>query len=43
MEFATDIERLQQEMEAAWAQAMQEPYPDAAALLERVYYQGDRA
>lgn len=36
-------ERLQQEMEAAWAQAMKEPYPNSAALLERVYYQGDRA
>lgn len=34
---------LQQEVEAAWAQAMQDPYPDAAALLDRVYYQGDRA
>jgi pyruvate dehydrogenase E1 component alpha subunit len=34
---------LQQEVEAAWAQAMQDPYPDAEALLNRVYYQGDRA
>lgn len=34
---------LQQEVEAAWVQAMQDPYPDAAALLDRVYYQGDRA
>lgn len=34
---------LQQEMAAAWAQAMQDPYPDAAALLDRVYYQGDQA
>lgn len=34
---------LQQEVEAAWAQAMQDPYPGAAALLDRVYYQGDRA
>jgi pyruvate dehydrogenase E1 component alpha subunit len=33
---------LKQEVEAAWAQAMQDPYPDAAALLDRVYYQGDR-
>jgi pyruvate dehydrogenase E1 component alpha subunit len=34
---------LQQEVAAAWAQAMQDPYPDAAALLDRVYYQGDQA
>jgi len=35
--------KLQQEVEAAWAQAMRDPYPDAAALLDRVYYQGDQA
>lgn len=35
--------RLQKEIEAAWAQAIQAPYPDEAALLERVYYRGDLA
>jgi TPP-dependent pyruvate/acetoin dehydrogenase alpha subunit len=34
---------LQQEVEAAWAHALQDPYPDVAALLDRVYYQGDQA
>jgi len=31
---------LQQEVDAAWAQAMQAPYPASAALLDRVYFQG---
>ncbi len=34
--------RLQKEIEVAWAKAMQDPYPESAALLERVYfYNGD--
>ena len=33
--------RLSQEIEVAWSQAMQDPYPDEDALLGRVYYQGD--
>lgn len=31
---------LQKEVDIAWARATQAPYPDAATLLERVYYQG---
>lgn len=33
--------QLSQEIELAWSQAMQDPYPDEDALLGRVYYQGD--
>lgn len=34
---------LQQEVDEAWAQALQDPYPSQAALLDRVYAKGGRA
>lgn len=34
---------LQQEVDAAWAQAMQAPFPASVSLLDRVYYQGVQA
>ncbi len=33
---------LQEEIDAAWAQALQDPYPTADALLDRVYAKGER-
>jgi pyruvate dehydrogenase E1 component alpha subunit len=34
---------LRRHIEAAWAQAMQDPYPPASALLDRVYAPGTAA
>jgi pyruvate dehydrogenase E1 component alpha subunit len=31
------------QVDAAWMQAMQDPYPDVASLLGRVYFEGDQA
>lgn len=36
------MDQLQKEVEAAWTQAIHAPYPDAGALLNRLYYQEDR-
>lgn len=35
--------RLQQEVDMAWGQALEAPYPASTALLDRVYYQGAQA
>jgi pyruvate dehydrogenase E1 component alpha subunit len=34
---------LKKEVDAAWAKAMQAPYPESTALLDRVYFQGAQA
>lgn len=34
---------LKKEVESAWIKAMQAPYPESTALLDRVYFQGAQA